>query len=132
MLLGQSLYRQEKWNDCIECLEFAADNTNDERTQRICIVMVVGALVKSENWSSLFKIGSQLYRTDAKYDITLNLTLMQAGKSRYEDEDFLNALLLYRIVLPRNELISFTDEKINQLEKKMASDVRIGIPEKRY
>jgi len=130
LLLGQSLYRQEKWNDCIEFLEFAADNTNDERTQRICNVMVVGALVKSENWSSLFRLVPQLYRTDAKYDITLNLTLMQAGKSRYEDEDFLNALLLYRMVLPRNELISYTDEKINQLEKKLASDVRIGISEK--
>ena len=43
------LYRQEKWNDCVPYLEFAAENTNDKRTKRICNVMVVGAMVKSEN-----------------------------------------------------------------------------------
>ncbi len=130
LLLGQSLYRQEKWNDCIPYLEFAAENTNDKRTKRICNVMVVGAMVKSENWTSLFRLIPQLYRTEAKYDITLNLTLMQAGKSRYEDEDFLNALLLYRMVLPRNVLLDYTDKTIEELENRLAADVRIGIPEK--
>ena len=61
--------------------------------------MVVGAMVKSENWTSLFRLVPQLYRTEAKYDITLNLTLMQAGKSRYEDEDFLNIGLIRALEL---------------------------------
>ena len=55
---------------------------------------------------------------------------MQAGKSRYEDEDFLNALLLYRMVLPRNVLLDYTDDTIEELENRLAADVRIGIPEK--
>ena len=45
--------------------------------------MQVRALVEAESWSKLFGLIPKLYRTDAKYDITLNLTLMRAGKARF-------------------------------------------------
>lgn len=129
LFLGQALYRQEKWKDCVNPLEYAVKYANDERTRRICNVMVVGALVKAEEWNRLFGFIPKLYRTDAKYDITLNLTLMQAGKSRYEDEDYLNALLLYRMVLPRNSLLNYTEELVDKLSDKLQADIRIGIRE---
>ncbi|MFL2859686.1 MAG: tetratricopeptide repeat protein [Pontiellaceae bacterium] len=127
LFLGQALYRQEKWEDSVSYLEYAAENTKDDRTKRICNVMVVGALVKAEEWNRLYSKIPKLYRTDAKYDITLNLTLMQAGKSRYEDEDYLNALLLYRMVLPRNDLLDYTDSLVGKLSDKLQSDIKIGI-----
>ena len=34
------------------------------------------------------------------------------------------------MVLPRNVLLDYTDETIEELENRLAADVRIGIPEK--
>ena len=50
---------------------------------------------------------------------------MRAGKARYEDEDYLRALLLYRMVLPRNTLLEFTDLKVSQLQSKLNSDKKL-------
>lgn len=129
LLLGQALFRQEKWLDCIDSLAYAGLESPDERTRNLCNIMQVRALVEAESWSKLFGLIPQLYRTDAKYDITLNLTLMRAGKARYEDEDYLNSLLLYRMVLSRDVLLDYTDLKVDRLQKKLNADKRIGIVE---
>lgn len=129
LLLGQALFRQNKWKECIAPLSYVASNGTDEHTRNLTQIMVVRALVESENWDELFSQIPRLYRTDAKYDITLNLTLMRAGKARFEQDDFIHALLLYRMVLPREALIGFSNRRVGELSKKLAADVKIGITE---
>ncbi|OUX37796.1 MAG: hypothetical protein CBE26_02395 [Kiritimatiellaceae bacterium TMED266] len=127
LLLGQALFRLERWSECLDPLAYAAKNSTDERTRNLCNIMSVRSMVEAENWSRLFGLVPRLYRTDAKYDITLNLTLMRAGKARYEAEDYLNALLLYRMVLPRDTLLDVTDKKVAGLQQKLDADKRVGI-----
>lgn len=127
LLLGQALFQQEKWQESVEPLGYAAKNAKEERITGLCQMMIVRALVEAENWRELFGWIPRIYRTDSKYDINLNLTLMKAGKARFEDEDFLNALLLYRMVLPRDELLDFADGRVRKLTKKLEADMRVGI-----
>ncbi|VGO19168.1 tetratricopeptide repeat protein [Pontiella sulfatireligans] len=127
LLLGQALFRQEKWAECVGPLSYAADHATDERTGGLCQIMAVRALVESESWKELFGWIPRLYRTDSKYDITLNLTLMKAGKARFEEDDYLNALLLYRMVLPRQEMLDFSGKKVRRLSKKLVADRKVGI-----
>ncbi len=129
LLLGQALFRQEKWAECVKPLGFAADNAKEDRVKALCQIMAVRALVESENWRELFGWIPKIYRTDSKYDISLNLTLMKAGKARFEDDDFLNALLLYRMVLPREKLIDFAKNRVRTLNQKLEADIKRGIPE---
>jgi TolA-binding protein len=129
LLLGQARFRQEKWAESVEPLGVAAKMSQEPRITGLCQIMIVRALVEAESWRELFGWIPQIYRTDSKYDITLNLTLMKAGKARFEDEDFLNALLLYRMVLPREELLSFADSNIKALSIKLDSDIKRGITE---
>lgn len=129
LLLGQAQFRQEKWVECVKPLGYAAENAKEERVKALCQIMAVRALVEAENWRELFGWIPRIYRTDSKYDITLNLTLMKAGKARFEDDDFLNALLLYRMVLPREELVDFASNRIRTLNKKLEADIKIGIKE---
>jgi TolA-binding protein len=129
LFLGQSLFRQEKWTDCIDPLKFAADNAVDDRTRGLCHIMIVRALVEAENWNELFGWIPRLYRTDAKYDITLNLTLMKAGKARFEQDDYLNALLLYRMVLSREVLVNHANSRIKTMSDSLAADMKVGIKE---
>lgn len=125
--LGVALFRKESWEACIEPLTYAGDNAEDEFNQRLCHIMVVHALTKAERWVDLYDWIPRLYRTEAKYDITLNVTLMEAGKARYEEGDNLNALQLYRMVLPRTELVKHAKQTIYTMTKKLEADMKVGI-----
>jgi len=130
LLLGQALFRKEAWADAIEPLSFAAEKTKDARTRQLTQIMTVRAMVESEQWNELFGWIPRLYRTDAKYDITLNLTLMRAGKALFdagEPDDYLNSLLLYRMVLPREDLIKFSQKRVDWLTASIAKDTKRGV-----
>lgn len=129
LMLGQALFQQGKWKECIAPLIYTADKSQDKETKQVTQIMIVRALVEDENWSELFAWIPRVYRTDAKYDITLNLTVMRAGKTRFKQDDMLNALLLYRMVLPREKLIEFSNGRIASLSRDLAADVKVGITE---
>ena len=132
LLLGQALFRQEAWEESIEPLSFAADKSKDAHTRQLTQIMIVRAMVESEQWNKLFGWIPRLYRTDAKYDITLNLTLMRAGKALFdagEPDDYLNSLLLYRMVLPRKELLEFSQQRVDLLSASLTKDAARGVKE---
>lgn len=123
LLVGQAYFHKEEWAKCIEPLVYAEDNTDDDRVQGVCQIMVARAYLEAEQWSRLYDWVLRVYRTDRKYDITLNLALMKAGKSRYEDADYLNALYLYRMVLPREQMLDFAGKRIDALQQ----EITIGL-----
>ena len=132
LLLGQALFRQKKWKECVGPLDFAASNSPDEKIRQLTQIMIIRAMVEAKDWGSLFVRLPRLYRTDAKYDITLNLTLMNAGKALFESgkpDDYLNALHLYRMVLPRGELIDFANKRLASLSQEMAKKTKFGASE---
>ncbi|MEE9369250.1 MAG: tetratricopeptide repeat protein [Pontiella sp.] len=129
LLLGQARFRLEKWQESVDPLGTAARLAKDERIRSLCQIMIVRALVEAEQWRELFGWIPRIYRTDSKYDISLNLTLMKAGKVRFEDDDYLNSLLLYRMVLPREKLLEFAGEHVRTLTQKLEKDKKIGVTE---
>lgn len=129
LLLGQARFRQEKWAESVEPLGYAITNTKDPRVEQLCQIMIVRSLVEAEDWRQLFGWIPRIYRTDSKYDISLNLTLMKAGKARFEDDDYLNSLLLYRMVLPREELLNFASKRILKLNQDLSAGHQNGVAE---
>lgn len=123
LLVGQAYFHRGKWAECVEPLVYAEDHTDDDRIKGVCQIMVARACVESEQWSKLYDWILRVYRTDRKYDITLNLALMKAGKARYEDGDYLNALYLYRMVLPREKMLAFAGKRVEALKQ----DVAVGL-----
>ncbi|RKX35800.1 MAG: hypothetical protein DRP64_19110, partial [Verrucomicrobia bacterium] len=137
LLYGQARFRQELWEDCIKPLGYVVKNTKNGKIRQSSQIMTVRALVESGQWNVLFGLVRSIYRTDAKYDITLNITLMLAGKTLFDDagekeaeegkDDYLNALFLYRMVLPREELIGFANKRISGLSAELAKRTKAGI-----
>ncbi|HEY5653238.1 MAG TPA: tetratricopeptide repeat protein, partial [Pontiella sp.] len=136
--LGQALFRQERWEDSVPPLSYAAKNAKESRIKAMCGIMTVRALVECKNWEDLFAKLPSLYRSDSKYDITLNLTLMKAGKGLYEDageirdaqeqqKQYLHSLLLYRWVLPREEMVAYSTERLKSLEERFYNDMKRGL-----
>jgi tetratricopeptide (TPR) repeat protein len=139
LLYGQALFHLEKWDESIEPLMYAVNNSREEDVRRTAQLFAASAMVEGKQWSELFVLLRTIMSTDAKYDITLNITLMQGGKMLFEgalekDEeegrgDLLNALFLYRMVLSREKLIEFANERINTFEAEMEKMARAGGPQ---
>jgi len=138
LLYGQARFRQELWEECIKPLTYVVKNTKNEKIRQSSQIMTVRALVEAEQWNRLFGLVRSIYRTEAKYDITLNLTLMRAGRALYDaagdkeseeegKDDYLNALFLYRMVLPRGELIGFANQRMDKLSAELAKRVKAGV-----
>ena len=119
LLLGQAYYMKGMWPESIDPLMYAERNASDERVRGTCQIMVARALVESEQWNKLFSWVRRLENTDRRFDITLNLTFMRGAKGLYEEggkENLLNALYLYRMVLPREKLVDYAMTRRTELQ----------------
>ena len=137
LLYGQALFQQEKWNESIEPLVYAIKNSSEEDVRRTSQVIAARAMVEGRQWQQLFDLLRTIFRSDTKYDITLNITLMRGGKTLFEGavekdeeegrDDLLNALFLYRMVLPREKLIEHANQRIAVLTEEYEKLSRIGM-----
>ncbi|NLX25018.1 MAG: tetratricopeptide repeat protein [Lentisphaerae bacterium] len=122
LLIGQAYFLKEMWEESIDPLLYAERNADDDRVRQKCQIMVARALVETENWSNLFAWVRRVESSDCRYDITLNITMMLGAEGLYASggkDNLLNALYLYRMVLPREELISFSEKKKAELQRKI-------------
>lgn len=137
LLTGQCYYRQKKWAEAVQPLLYVTRNTDDPKILKMSQIMAVQALMETQQWARLYGLVRIIYRSQSKYDIMLNITTMQAGKTLFEGaelkdsdearDDLLNALFLYRLVLPRNVLADYSTRQMQQLQNELARKMRIGI-----
>lgn len=115
MALAESHFNIEQWNECIEPFTYVINYTPNEQRKGYAIMQVINALIKVPAFDRILEWIPQLYRTDARFDIRVNLALMNAAAALYEAEEYDSALPLYRMILPRDDLIEFQDNKMRQM-----------------
>jgi tetratricopeptide (TPR) repeat protein len=120
LLAGQAYFQLKQYGECLEPLRYAEKNAQKERVQGVCQIMVARALVELKEWEQLYAWVMRINRTDRRYDINLNLTLMKGARSLYEEQEYLNALYLYRMVLPREILIEFANKHVDSLREQLS------------
>ena len=123
MTLAESHYNIENWSECIAPFEYVIENTTDTQRKGYAIMQVVNALIEIPDFARITAWIPQLYRTSARYDIRVNLALMNAAAALYDAGEYDSALPLYRMILPRDELVEYQQEKLRRLR------VAAGLPE---
>lgn len=122
MTLAESYYKLEKWQECINPFSYVIANTPNEQRKGYSIMQVINALIKQPAFDEILEWVPQLYRTDARYDIRVNLALMNAAAALYDAMEYDSALPLYRMILPRDELITFQKGKLREMR------IALGLP----
>ncbi len=119
LLVGQAYFQKGDYENCVEPLKYAERNTDDDRIQGICQIMVTRALVELKEWEQLYPWVLKINRTERRFDISLNLTLMKAGMALFDSGEYLNSLYLYRMVMPRGVLLDHANQKIEAMNKEI-------------
>jgi len=115
MTLGEAYLGLEKWAEAIEPFTYVIENTPNSQRKGYAIMQVVNSLINIPDFDRITEWIPQLYRTTARYDIRVNLALMNAAVALYDAEEYDSALPLYRMILPRDELIEFQQEKLRTM-----------------
>jgi TolA-binding protein len=103
---GEALYRQEKWAEAVRPLNALFRMSQNEVERNSAAVMLVTCYVRSGAFDRLFAFLPEC-EGGGRYDVGLNVALLEAGDEHYKRGEFHKALMLYRLVMGRQELINY-------------------------
>ncbi len=115
LTLGEAQYGLGQWAECIDPFTYVIEKTTEDQRKGYAIMQVINALIKIPDFARITDWIPQLYRTDARYDIRVNLALMNAAAALYTAKEYDSALPLYRMIIPRDEVIAFQQERLRML-----------------
>lgn len=93
--------------------QYVMDHAVAEDRRGYAIMQMVDALIRLERANEAERLIIQLSKTDARYDIRVNMAMMSAASALFNQGEYDSALILYRMVLPRGLLIAHQEQKMN-------------------
>ena len=115
MTLGEAYFGTQSWKECIDPFSYAIEHTDDDQRKGYAIMQIINALIEIPDFDRIMEWIPKLYRTDARYDIRVNIALMNVAAALYDAKEYDSALPLFRMILPRDELIAHHEEKLREM-----------------
>jgi TolA-binding protein len=116
-ILGEAFFQLELWSEAMPHLYWIYTNGPDIRTRNAAVAQLSVCLVRLQRFSELYRIMPYIHRSDAKYDISMNLLLLEEGDRFLRDRRQDLALLLYRMVVPYAHLQENANVRLRELKQ---------------
>lgn len=132
MTLAEACTALEQWEASLVPYQFVIDNTGDEARRGYAILQMVNSLIGLERFNEAGAFVLKLSRTNARFDIRVNMAMMKAAAALAHADELDSALILYRMVLPREELVPYQEGKMNEIRRDAGLpdvEVKIGTNE---
>ncbi|OUX38570.1 MAG: hypothetical protein CBE26_01050 [Kiritimatiellaceae bacterium TMED266] len=114
-LCAEARFEQQKWEEAVDPLRrLLRRNLAEEDRSRVSVMMVT-SLARLNRLDELFRFLPYCNRV-ARHELGLNVALLEAGDYQFHKDDFSAALLLYREVIPREELLAYQLKRLAWLE----------------
>jgi TolA-binding protein len=124
-LLAESRYQQEKWSEAITPLATLFRGAKKDAVRTGAAVMLVTCYVRLNDFDNLFKFLPYCDES-ARHDVGLNVALLEAGDGHYNRGEYQKALLLYRLVLLKQDLIPHYETRMSEIKEGTAPFVAGG------
>jgi TolA-binding protein len=126
--MGDSYFKLDQMEECIEPYTYVIDHTSNQQSKGYCIMQVINALTVLQEFDRIVAWVPQLYRTPARYDIRVNIALLGVASALYEVAEYDSALPLYRMIVPRDELIEYQQKRVRQMRLDAGLPPELGEP----
>jgi len=114
-VIGESMFNMGDLEECIEHFTYVTRYTKDEQRKGYSIMQMINAMIDLKGFDRIVAWVPELYKTPARYDIRVNLALLGAAAALYEAGEYDSALPLYRMIVPREELLEYQEKRLRQL-----------------
>ncbi len=115
MTLAEAYSKLEAWDESLKPYAYVIEHAIDEDRKGYAIMQMVNSLIELKKFKEVQDLVVQLYRTDARYNIRVNMALMSAASALFNAAEYDSALTLYRMILPRRELVNYQIVKLNEM-----------------
>ena len=114
LMLADSFFYLNEWNKSKNAYEFVVINSEDLSKRGYAIMQLISSLLKEEKYEQVSNWIYQLYKTDARYDMRVNAALIKAADTLYQKGEYDSSLVLYRMILSKEELIDYHKNKLQE------------------
>jgi TolA-binding protein len=120
-LLSEALYSQEKWKEAAVPLRQVFDAAEKPQDRNAAAIMLVTCFVKEKDFDNFLKFLA--YCDDSvRQNAALNVALIEAGDQKLQEEDYPNALVLYRTVLKTAERLTLYKKQNATIEEALKEE----------
>jgi TolA-binding protein len=119
MTLAEASTALEDWQASLEPYRFVIENSTDDSRRGYAILQTVNSLIALKRAGEAKELVKALSRTDARYDVRVNMALMKIAAALADENELDSALILYRMVLPRRVLLAHKESGMNELRRKV-------------
>jgi tetratricopeptide (TPR) repeat protein len=117
MTLAESYTALKQWDDSLGPYDYVIQYAKDDSRRGYAIMQMVNALIALERFDDVKTRVVQLYRTNARYDIRVNMALIKAASALYKVGEYDSSLMLYRMIIPRTEMVAYQEGKMNEIRR---------------
>lgn len=114
--LLQAKFNLGEYEEALELLPEVIEKTDDPATLRSYRIMQLRCLFESGQTAEMIRTLPIVFRGAARDDVTLNLTLLRMGDDLFDREQYRKALALYRLVLPKADLLERQQKRLEAAE----------------
>ncbi|MCC5849170.1 MAG: tetratricopeptide repeat protein [Verrucomicrobia bacterium] len=123
-LLGEAHFQLEMWSEAMPHLHWLFRNGPDQRTRNAAVAQLSVCMVRLQRFEDLYRVMPYIHRSEAKFDIAMNLVLLEEGDNFLRDRRQDLALLLYRMVVPYAHLREHANQQLRNLRREREQIVR--------
>ena len=88
MTLAESNFTMGEWKECIDSYQFVVTNEADEERRGYAILQLINSFIALEQYDDAKDSISDLYETDARYNIRVNMALMSTAAALFNAEEY--------------------------------------------
>jgi tetratricopeptide (TPR) repeat protein len=125
-LLAEAYYRLEKWKEAINPNLYIFNKSRILVVKTDAATKATTCYVRLDMFEELFAFLPKVLATSAKYDVDLNLALLEAGDRHYEKDAPNRALMMYRLVYNKTELIDYMEQRLLKRKGDLAKAGKSG------
>ncbi|MBN2164156.1 MAG: hypothetical protein JXR25_05465 [Pontiellaceae bacterium] len=118
--------KKEYLEKCLDPFTYVTERTQNEQRKGYSIMQMINAMIDLQKFDRIIKWVPELYKTPARFDIRVNLALLNAAAALFEAGEYDSALPLYRMILPRDELIAYQEVKLQEMKEEAGLPPRYG------
>ncbi|MFO1489456.1 MAG: outer membrane protein assembly factor BamD [Kiritimatiellia bacterium] len=115
-LLGEARFKLEQWKEAIDPLKWLFVNGSYESRTDVASMLAI-CFIRIDDFETLYKFIPAVFKTPARYDVRLQMTLMEEGDRHYGEGNIDKALLLFRLIYPKTELIMQLQKRTQDLQR---------------
>lgn len=123
MTLGESYAALEEWQLSVKPYQFVIEHAQKMERRGFAVMKLVTSLINLKEYDWVRSLVVELAKTEAQYDIRVNMAMMNAASALFNVAEYDNALMFYRMILSRQTLADYHLERANTLRRE------VGLPE---